>query len=125
MAQRYDLSRVNEESVLEEMVVRFAREREWEQFHDPKNLAMALCAETGELAAVLRWIPNNLSDQQVEDGVLREHMLDEMGDIGILLLLLCKRLGVQLQDVVHAKMQKNEVRYPVEASRGRAERPSG
>ena len=79
-------------SHLSEQVVAFASRRQWERFHDPKNLAMALATEAGELLAPLRWVRNEDSDTLARTEPTRTHLLDEMGDVAILLLLLCDRV---------------------------------
>ena len=124
MAQRRDLSRMSDTDLtsLERAVANFAEERDWGQFHDPKNLSMALASEVGELAAVLRWIGNAEADQAAADPTTRAKLLQEIGDIGILLIALCNRLGVHLDDAVVANLALNAERYPVDSSYGRANR---
>lgn len=107
---------------LQRLVEDFAAAREWQQFHDPKNLSMALASEVGELASVLRWTRNEDSDAVARTARTREKLLEEIGDVGILLLQLCARLNTGFGDAVHAKLALNEERYPVAKSRGRAER---
>lgn len=102
----------------------FAERRDWSQFHDPKNLVMALASEVGELSALLRWVSNRDADSAV-GGELRERVLAEVGDIGILLLTLCDRSGINLGRAIDMKLAMNEQRYPVDLSAGRAERPNG
>jgi NTP pyrophosphatase (non-canonical NTP hydrolase) len=102
----------------------FVAEREWGQFHDPKNLAMALVSEAGELAAELRWVATDQADSFVRDPVARERIEREVGDIGIALLLFCERVGLDLLDAIERKIEVNAANYPAEASRGRSERPS-
>lgn len=97
--------------------------REWGPFHDPKNLAMALASEIGELVSLLRWVPGEESDSFVGQDGNRERLRDEIGDIGICLLLLCARTGVNLEAAVKDKLRKNADKYPVAASRGRADPP--
>src|SRR5690242_5438633 len=104
-------------------VEEFATAREWGQFHDPKNLSMALASEVGELMSILRWIRGEESDTFVTAGNNRDHLKDEIGDIGMCLLLLCARVDIDLGSAVLEKLRKNAVKYPVIASRGRAEPP--
>ncbi|HEX2638740.1 MAG TPA: nucleotide pyrophosphohydrolase [Gemmatimonadales bacterium] len=101
----------------------FVEAREWTRFHDPKNLVMALASEIGELAAEYRWVNNTESDALSRTDPARGRITAEIGDVGILLLLLCDRIGVELADAVDAKLQANEARYPVHLARGRASRP--
>jgi len=102
---------------------RFVEEREWRQFHDPKNLTMLLASEVGELVAEYRWIDNRDADRLSHEEGPRARIADEIGDIGIALLLLCDRTGIDLLQAVAGKLARNRERYPVETSRGRAGRP--
>ena len=101
----------------------FVAEREWQQFHDPKNLAMLLASEVGELVAEYRWIDGRDADRCSREEPARGRIADEIGDCGIALLLLCDRIGVDLVAAMRAKLERNRQRYPAEASRGRATRP--
>lgn len=101
----------------------FVAEREWAQFHDPKNLAMLLASEVGELVAEYRWVAGAASDEHSRAAGPRARIADEVGDVGIALLLLCERTGIDLLQAMSDKLERNRARYPVDASRGRAERP--
>lgn len=103
----------------------FARQREWDSFHDPKNLVMLLASEVGELLAEYRWVSNERSLDHSIDPVSRERIVGEIGDVGIALLMLCDRVGVDLCTAVEHKTAVNARNYPLEESRGRAERPRG
>ena len=84
---------------LEQLLVKlraFVRDREWEQFHDPKNLAMAVASEAGELLAEYRWVANTDSDSHSTDVEARRRIASEIGDVGIALLLLSDRIGLRL-----------------------------
>lgn len=110
---------------LQKAVAAFATERDWGQFHDPKNLAMALASEVGELCAVLRWVGNNESDELSRQEPQREALLKEIGDVAVLLLLLCDRVGARFDEVVLGKLASNALTYPIILSKGKAERPPG
>jgi|SRR6185312_1507102 dCTP diphosphatase len=101
----------------------FVSERDWPQFHDPKNLAMLLASEVGELVAEYRWVAGAAADAHSRASEPRARIADEIGDVGIALLLLCDRIGIDLVQAMSEKLAKNRARYPVEASRGKAERP--
>ena len=101
----------------------FVAERDWSQFHDPKNLAMLLASEAGELLAEYRWVKSDESDAFSRDPEARQRIADEVGDVGIALLLLCDRIGLDLQTAMGAKLARNRQRYPVEHSKGKAARP--
>lgn len=101
----------------------FVREREWAQFHDPKNLAMCLASEAGELLAEYRWVRNEESDAVSHDPERRARIAAEVADVAIALLLLCDRIGFDLPAVIRAKVEDNALKYPVGTSKGRAEPP--
>jgi NTP pyrophosphatase (non-canonical NTP hydrolase) len=101
----------------------FVAERDWAQFHDPKNLAMLLASEVGELVAEYRWVAGDAADAHSREDASRARIADEIGDVGIALLLLCDRTGIDLGDAIAAKLAKNRTRYPADKSRGRADRP--
>ena len=101
----------------------FVAEREWSQFHDPKNLAMALASEAGELLSEYRWISNTEADRVTWSDDKRAQVAAEAADVGIALLLFCDRIGVDLLDAIRSKMVTNAENYPADKSKGRAERP--
>lgn len=112
-------------AALTQTVQEFAIARDWGQFHNPKNLAMSLASEAGELVSVLRWVRGEDSDAFVASGRHRDELVAEIGDIGICLLLLCARVHIDLGAAVIAKVCTNAVKYPVGASWGRADPPLG
>lgn len=101
----------------------FVAERDWQQFHDPKNLSMLVASEAGELVAEYRWVRGEDADAHSQEPGARARIAAEVADVGMALLLLCDRIGLSLEDAIAAKLAKNAQRYPVEKSRGRAERP--
>lgn len=98
----------------------FAKERDWEQFHSPKNLSMALAGEVGELVEIFQW----LSEEQSQRSSLTSDQLaaakEELADILIYALRLADRLDINLQDAISVKIDKNAQRYTVEAAKGNA-----
>ncbi len=102
----------------------FVAEREWEQFHDPKNLAMAVASEAGELLAAYRWVSNAEADSYSKDDSHRKRIAAEVADVAIALLLFCDRIDLDLIEGIEETMAVNRQNYPVEQSRGRWERPS-
>lgn len=106
-------------AALKEAMGRFVAEREWGQFHSPKNLAMALAVEAAELMEHFLWIDNDASRAAVNDPATREQVADEIADVTGVVLALCNALGLDLSDIVARKMAKNELKYPVEKCRGR------
>lgn len=108
---------------LEELAGRlraFARERDWEQFHAPKNLAMALAVEAAELMEHFQW----LSEQQSGElpPAVKEQVAAELADVFIYTVRLADRLGVDLAPAVEAKIRVNAAKYPAERCRGSAKK---
>jgi NTP pyrophosphatase (non-canonical NTP hydrolase) len=96
----------------------FVAEREWDPFHTPKNLAMALSAEAGELLEHFLWLTPEESRELGAD--TREEVALEMADVLLFLLRLAQKLEVDLLGAAERKLALNAVKYPVEKSRGRA-----
>jgi dCTP diphosphatase len=111
------------EAIMHE-IRQFVIERDWQQFHDPKNLAMAIASEAGELLAEYRWVANVDADRLTKATDKHARVSAEAADVGIALLLFCERAGIDLYEAIKAKMILNRTRYPIELSRGHAERPN-
>lgn len=110
----------NEIAQLQEALRAFARERDWEQFHSPKNLAMALMAEAAEVGEHFLWLDNAQSaalpaEQQAEVAL-------ELADVFLYLLRLADQLHVDLASVARQKMSINADRYPVALAKGRSDK---
>jgi NTP pyrophosphatase (non-canonical NTP hydrolase) len=101
----------------------FVAQRDWAQFHDPKNLAMAIASEAGELVSELRWVDGRAADSFVRVADAKARIEAEVADIAIALLLFCDRTGIDLVSAVDRKIEVNAAHYPVKSSRGRPERP--
>jgi NTP pyrophosphatase (non-canonical NTP hydrolase) len=100
----------------------FVEERAWGRFHDSKNLSMLLASEAGELLAEFRWVANREADKHAQIAPQRERIEHELGDVGIALLLLCDRLGIDLVIAIRNKIALNRTNYPVNEAYGKAER---
>jgi NTP pyrophosphatase (non-canonical NTP hydrolase) len=98
----------------------FARRRDWEQYHTPKNLAMALAGEVGELVAELQWLTPEQAWRVMDDPGTAAHVRGEVADVFIYLVRLADVLGVDLVAAAHAKLDENERRYGAEEFRGSA-----
>jgi len=96
----------------------FARERDWEQFHTPKNLAMALAVEVAEIMELFQWKTAEESFDLPQ--TQHEDLRDELADAFIYLVRLADRAGVDLMDAARAKIEKNHDRYPADRVRGNA-----
>jgi NTP pyrophosphatase (non-canonical NTP hydrolase) len=107
---------------LSQRLLAFARARDWEQFHSPKNLAMALIAECAELVEHFQWLSEDQSYALPVDK--KEAVALEMADILIYLLRCAERLDIDLVDAAYRKVAINEARYPADRARGDARRAS-
>lgn len=112
---------MDELSRLAERLSAFADEREWHQFHTPRNLAMALAGEVGELLAELQWA----SDEQVQaamgsDSAFRDRVEQELADVLNYLVRLADVMQVDLLEAAKRKIDENERRYPPDLARGTA-----
>lgn len=108
---------------LTRLIREFSDAREWEAFHKPKNLAMALAVEVAELMEPLQWLTPQEADALVEDPETVERLASEIADVAIYLLRLADVLGIDVGPAVVKKVQENEERFPVERLRGRARLP--
>ena len=94
----------------------FARPRGWEQFHSPKNLAMALTGEVGELVEIFQWLTETQSREAMQDPAQAEHIREELADVMIYLTRLAAVLGVDMDSAVKDKLAKNAKKYPAPQS---------
>lgn len=101
---------------LKEIVKNFRDERDWRQFHTPKNLAMALSVEASELAELFLWDDNEESFKTAQNK--NEHLQEEMADVLIYLLSMSDILNIDLSKAVINKLEKNNIKYPVQKSKG-------
>ncbi len=99
---------------LQKRLKEFADERNWEQFHSPKNLSMALCVEAAELLEHFQWLTE--AQSRSPDSGQRDEIAAEIADIQIYLLMIADRLGVDIEEAVDAKIERNAVKYPPNAS---------
>jgi len=104
--------------VLQQRLAAFAAARDWDQFHSPKNLAMALSVEVAEIVEELQWLTEG--ESQALDAERRERVRLELADVFIYLLRLADRLDVDLLRAADDKIAQNERKYPVERVRGDA-----
>jgi len=107
-------------TMLRERVRRFAEERDWAQFHTPKNLAMALAGEVGELIEHFQWLTPAESAEVMADPAKARAVADELADVLIYLVRLGDVLGVDLLTAAERKLAENAERYPAEQARGSA-----
>jgi NTP pyrophosphatase (non-canonical NTP hydrolase) len=91
----------------------FAQERNWEQYHSPKNLAMALTGEVGELVEIFQWLTEEQSKSVAHDPHTARAVRDELADVLLYLVRLSTSLGVDLNEAVANKIVANAKKYPV------------
>lgn len=98
----------------------FAEEREWDQFHSPKNLAAALVVEAAELLEPFQWLKEDESRQLADKPATCAAVRDEIADVLIYLLRLADQLDIDIEQAVTDKMRRNAEKYPVELAKGNA-----
>ena len=103
---------------LQEVLRAFADARDWEKFHSPKNLAMAIASEAGELLDLFQWLTEEESRNLSDDN--RRRATEEVADIFIYLLRLGDKLGIDVGKAIGQKIELNERKYPVSLARGNA-----
>ena len=94
-----------------ERIKKFRDDREWKQFHTPSNLAKAISIESGELLEEFLWDNDNFNLQNVKE---------ELADVMIYCIHMANALDVNIEDILNMKMDKNEMKYPIEKAKGRS-----
>ena len=89
-------------------VIKFTKDRDWDQFHSPANLAKSIAIESGELLECFQW----------NDNYDKEKVCNELADVVNYAILLADKLDVNLEDIIMAKLEENTKKYPVEKSKG-------
>ncbi|MFH1500182.1 MAG: nucleotide pyrophosphohydrolase [Verrucomicrobiota bacterium] len=103
-------------------ILAFAKERDWEQFHAPKNLSMALAAEASELMEHFLWATSEASREIVNDPAKRAKIEEELSDVIIYALEFANMTGIDVAKAIETKMAANAAKYPVEKAKGRSEK---
>ncbi len=104
-----------------QQLIAFRRERDWEQFHKPKDLAMALTVEAAELLEWFQWKTDEEIKAQLHSDK-REALEDEVADIVAYLTYLCHDVGIDINAALAAKIKKNAQKYPVDRVKGRSDK---
>lgn len=107
---------------LKNRILAFAQDRDWEQFHSPKNLSMALAAEAAELMEHFLWATPEASKAIAQDTAKRKKIEEELADVVIYALEFANMTGIDVAGVIEAKMTANAQKYPVEKARGRSDK---
>jgi NTP pyrophosphatase (non-canonical NTP hydrolase) len=103
---------------LSEALAAFSAERDWDQYHSPKNLVMALTGEVGELTEVFQWLSEAQSKSAATNPDTATAVREELADVTLYLVRLASVLGVDLNEAVTLKLQKNALKYPADKARG-------
>ncbi len=99
-------------------VKQFCEEREWDQFHQPKDLAIGLVTESAELLDLFRFKSEAQCREIISESGSREKVSDELADILFFVLRFAERTGIALPEALERKLEKNRAKYPVETARG-------
>ena len=92
---------------------KFRNDRDWSQFHTPANLSKAISIEAGELLEEFLWDDKNFN---------KEHVLEELADVMVYCIHMADSLGVDLEEIINSKMDKNEKKYPVDKAKGNSKK---
>lgn len=106
--------------MLQERIRTFVRERDWEKFHQPTNLAISASIELGELLELFQWKTNEQIDESLRDEDYRDAVASEIADVLIYLLRLADRTGIDVSRSILEKMKRNEEKYPADRWSGTA-----
>ena len=100
-------------------IAEFIRERDWEQFHDPKNLSMAIATEAAELMEHFRWVKNDASHDTLADSKSVAEIAEELADILAFAFSFANAADIDMTSALRAKMAKNAQKYPADQYKGR------
>ena len=105
---------------IQERVRAFRDERDWMQFHNPKNLAMSISIEAAELLEHFQW--KSLQESEKHAIEAKDQIADEVADVAVYLIELCDNLGIALEAAIYTKLEKNAAKYPATKARGSAKK---
>ena len=111
---------MNDFEVLRDQLREFAAARDWDQFHSPKNLAMALATEAGELLEIFQWLTEAQSRNRSPEVLAAAG--EEVADVLLYLIRLCDQLGIDLVAAADRKMLANAAKYPADKARGNSKK---
>jgi NTP pyrophosphatase (non-canonical NTP hydrolase) len=114
-----DIIDINE---IKKILQQFATIREWNKFHTPKNLAMALAAESGELLEIFQWLNEAESISSCHHTSYRERTRNELADIIIYAIRIADMMGINLNQAIHDKIAINNLKYPADLVKGSVEK---
>lgn len=105
-------------NTLIEQIKQFNNDRDWDQFHNPKDLILALMSEVGELAECYRWLSENEMIRVIADLDKKKKITEELADIAMYLFMLSYKTNTDLSMAIQEKIEKNKLRYPSEKIKG-------
>lgn len=105
-------------SQLKTLVGTFVRERDWEKFHSPKNLAMSISIEAAELMEIFQWFDTKGAASLLNKPQKAEHIKEELADILIYLISFCNLYKIDMADIIADKLRKNKSKFPAKQVRG-------
>lgn len=105
---------------LRDQIIKFAEDRDWKQFHSPKNLAMSVAVEASELLELFMWLTPEQSSKLTDERLLK--VRDEVGDVLICLINFAASVGIDPLTAASDKLQKNAAKYPIDKSKGSAKK---
>lgn len=112
---RWGMTKIDKLETLKTRIKKFSKDRDWEQFHDPKNLALSLVLEASEVLELFQWTKDNQIQSKKD-----KRLADELADVFYWLIKLAMHYNIDLMDALDKKMGKNEKKYPVKKSKGRS-----
>jgi len=108
---------------LKERIQKFNLDRDWDKFHNPKDVILALVSEVGELSECYRWLNDSEVDKVHADPEKKKKIEEELADIMIYLIILGYKTNIDLIKVINEKLDKNNIRYSVEKIKGKHTNP--
>ena len=124
MTKQIDAAGLVDVSALTRALRTFADERDWGQFHSPKNLAMALTGEVGELVEIFQWMTEEESKQAAAEPGREQAIAAELADVLFYLVRMADVLGIDLNEAAKSKLALNARKYPADLSRGSSKKRS-
>lgn len=109
-------------SYINSAIENFVNDRDWDQFHSPKNLLLALVSEIGELSEVLLWKSDADLENYVKSHSGKDKISEEIADVAIYVIRLAQKLDIDLLDVIDKKININEEKYPIDKSKGNSKK---
>ena len=103
---------------IKSIIEKFVDERDWQQFHSPKNLSMSISIESAELMELFQWLSLEEAKEVMKAGETRENAIDEIADIIIYAIAFCNRNNIDISNAIKQKMEKNIKKYPADKFKG-------